>query len=403
MSTTSGRPIQGQERRDLQAMFFFFGLGIMSLVPRLPDIKANLDVSTSFFGVLVSIGSVGALISHLTMGHIIHRVGVYKVVIVSSAATYLTMGLMVETKSPWVYLVVSILSGISWASYHIAINAQALHRQSESGDQIIPMLHGLWSAGAVTTAFIGLLVSSSLSLNWHIFPLIIFAFFMQIRSALRLRPVLLKGTEVTEDDEVIEFSKLVRSFSIDWVVSLGFLCSLLLEMAMGDWSTIIARQEFGVSKSLAVIPYFLFMLTMIFGRLGYSRFKGARTDKELVQPFVVLGGSIFLISLFLGLQLKEQNLYLGYGIFCIGALLTGFGISFVAPLFFTYASARSNKPGGVVVAELGAVNQALTFLGRLLVAFVAGAASLPIAMIIPAVMLIMVTFFVSAASRPKAN
>jgi hypothetical protein len=55
----------------------------------------------------------------------------------------------------------------------------------------------------------------------------------------------------------------------------------------------------------------------------------------------------------------------------------------------------------VVVAELGAVNQALTFLGRLVVAFVAGATSLPLAMIIPPVMLILVAFFVAAASQPK--
>ena len=131
---------------------------------------------------------------------------------------------------------------------------------------------------------------------------------------------------------------------------------------MGDWATIIARQEFGVSKSIAVIPYFLFMLSMIFGRLTYNRFKGSRSDKELVQPFVVLGGSIFLISLFLGLELKDENLYLGYGIFCIGALLSGLGISFVA-----------------------------------------GATSLPLAMIIPPVMLILVAFFVAAASQPKKS
>ena len=172
---------------------------------------------------------------------------------------------------------------------------------------------------------------------------------------------------------------------------------------MGDWSTIIARQEFGVSKSMAVIPYFLFMSSMILGRIYYGKFKGSRSDKEIVQPFVVLGGSIFLISLFLGLELKDSNLYLGYAIFCIGALLSGLGISFVAPLFFGYAAARSDKPSGVVVAELGAVNQGLTFLGRLVVSVVAGVTSLPIAMIIPGVMLIMVAFFVAAASQPRGR
>ncbi|MEY3325201.1 MAG: hypothetical protein RL694_88 [Actinomycetota bacterium] len=373
----------------------------MCLAPRLPDIKANLDVSTTYFGFLMSSGSIGALSAHLTMGHIVHRLGVYKVLIYSSTATYITLGILVELHNPEIYMIVNILCGFAWASYHIAINAQALHRQSESGTQIIPMLHGLWSAGAVTTAFIALLISSFVSLNWHIYPLIIIVYILKLRSIGRLRPILLSGNEVTEADEVVTFRKMISTFSIDWVVSLGFLCALMLEVSVGDWATIMARQEFEVSKSLAVVPYFLFMSAMIIGRLSYNRIKGDRSDKEMVQPFVVLGGTVFLVSLGLSLQLKETNLYLGFAVFSLGFLLTGFGISFVGPLFFGYASARSDKPGGVAVAELGALNQVLTFVGRGVISVIAGATSLPIAMTIPGIMLILVAFFVAAASQPR--
>ena len=335
------------------------------------------------------------------MGHIVHRLGVYKVLIYSSTATYITIGILIELHNPEIYLVVNILCGFAWASYHIAINAQALHRQAESGVQIIQMLHGLWSAGAVATAFIALLISSYVSLNWHILPLIIVVYFLKLRATNRLRPRLLAGNEVTEADEVVTLLQMLSSFSIDWVVSLGFLSALMLEVSVGDWATIMARQEFGVSKSIAVIPYFLFMSAMIIGRLIYSRIKGDRSDKEMVQPFVILGGTIFLVSLGFSLQLKESNLYLGFAIFCIGFLLTGFGISFVGPLFFGYASARSDKPGGVAVAELGALNQLLTFIGRGVISVVAGVATLPIAMTIPGVMLLFVVFFVAAASQPR--
>jgi MFS family permease len=393
--------MERQERRDLQSFFFLFGLGIMCLAPRLPDIKANLDVSTTYFGFLMSSGSIGALAAHLTMGHIVHRLGVYKVLIISSTVTYLTVGILIELKNAELYLLVNIICGFAWATYHISINAQALHRQTETGVQIIPMLHGLWSAGAVTTAFIALLISSFVSLNWHIFPLIIMVYLLTIRAINRSRPILLQGNEVTEEDEIVTFRRMFSSFSIDWVVSLGFLCALMLEVSVGDWATIMARQEFGVSKSLAVVPYFLFMGAMIVGRLGFHRFKGDRTDKEIVQPFVVMGGTIFLTSLGLSLQIKESNLYLGFAIFCLGFLLCGIGISFVGPLFFGYASARSDKPGGVVVAELGALNQILTFIGRGVISIVAGATTLPIAMTIPGVMLIFVAFFVAAASQPR--
>ena len=265
------------------------------------------------------------------------------------------------------------------------------------------MLHGLWSAGAVATAFIALLISSYVSLNWHIFPLIITVFILKMRSISRLRPILLKGNEVTEADEVVSFRTMLSSFTIDWVVSLGFLCALMLEVAAGDWATILARQEFGVSKSLAVIPYFLFMGAMIIGRLSFNRLRGDRSDKELVQPLAVMGGTVFLTSLGLSLQLKDANLYLGFSILCIGFFITGIGISIIGPLFFGYASARSDKPGGVAVAELGALNQVLTFIGRGVISVVAGAATLPIAMVIPGVMLILVVFFVAAASQPRRS
>lgn len=373
----------------------------MCLAPRFPDIKSNLGVSTTAFGVLISSGSIGALSAHLTMGHLVHRFGVFKVLMISTVATYLTLAGLVEARNPWVYFIINVICGFSWASYHIAVNAQALHRQAESGTRIIPMLHGLWSAGAVLTAFIALLISSTVSLHWHLLPLLALVALFSLRAILRLRPFLLAGNEVTEADEIVTFSQMIRSFSIDWVVSLGFLCAVILEMLLGDWATILARQEFGVSKSIAVIPYFLFMGAMILGRFGYARLGNKRSDKELVQPFVTMGGSIFIIGLFLGLSLKDSNLVLGYSIFCIASLVAGFGMSFVGPLFFNYASLRSGKSGGVAVAELGAVNQVLSWVARMVFAVIAGTATLPIAMIMPAVMSILVAFFIAAASQPR--
>jgi MFS family permease len=186
----------------------------MCLAPRLPDVKANLGISTTYFGFLMSTGSLGALTSMLTIGHIIHRVGVYKVLVISSTVTYLTIAILIELSSPLLFIVVNVTCGFAWASYHIAINAQALHRQSESGRQIIPMLHGLWSAGAVTTAFIALLISSFVSLNWHILTLVLIVYLLTINSINASKQVLLKGNEVNESDEVVTFKTMISSFTL---------------------------------------------------------------------------------------------------------------------------------------------------------------------------------------------
>ena len=102
------KPISTSEQRDLQAIFFFFGLGVMCLAPRFPEIKANLGVSTTFFGFLLSSGSAGAIAAHLTMGHIAHRVGVYKILILSTVFTYIALAIMIELHNPWLYMVMNI-------------------------------------------------------------------------------------------------------------------------------------------------------------------------------------------------------------------------------------------------------------------------------------------------------
>jgi len=373
----------------------------MCLAPRYPDIKENLGASTTVFGLLAGSGAIGAIASQLTIGHVIHRLGVYKVLLSSTFATYILLAILVEASNPWIFLIANMLCGFCWSAYHISINAQALHHQSETGVKILPRLHGLWSTGALTTLAIAILVSSRVSLNWHLLPLIGLVFIFTLRAISRLRPKLLAGNEVTEDDEVVTFRRMISSFSVDWVVSLGFLCALMLEVAMGDWSAILAKRQFGVSNSIAVIPFFAFMSAIIVGRFSFNRIKGDRSDAQIVKPFVICGGFAFITGLFVGLELKEVNLMLGFAVFSAGCFLAGFGLSFIGPLFFGYASARSTKPHGVAIAELGAMNQILTLISRAVIAVVAGATSLPIAMLIPGVALLLTAFFVVAASQPR--
>ena len=47
----------------IKALFFIFGLLIMSWVPRFPEVKANLGLSNGEFGTLISTGAFGAVAS----------------------------------------------------------------------------------------------------------------------------------------------------------------------------------------------------------------------------------------------------------------------------------------------------------------------------------------------------
>jgi MFS family permease len=69
------------EYKTLAKLFFLFGVGIMSWIPRFPDLKDQLGLSNGQFGSIISMGSVGGVISLLTVGHIVHKLGSYKVLV----------------------------------------------------------------------------------------------------------------------------------------------------------------------------------------------------------------------------------------------------------------------------------------------------------------------------------
>jgi hypothetical protein len=64
------------ELNYLKILFFLFGFLIMSWVPRLPEVKANLGLSNGEFGSLIGTSAIGAITALLTVGHLVHNYGV---------------------------------------------------------------------------------------------------------------------------------------------------------------------------------------------------------------------------------------------------------------------------------------------------------------------------------------
>ena len=373
----------------------------MSLAPRLPDIKANLNIPNGQFGTLVGSGALGALISQFFTGHIVHRFGAKNPLIASVFILYGTLATMVHIHSPLLYFIANIINGASWSMYHISINAQGLHRQKYSERQILPMMHGFWTAGAIATTILAFLVADHIGVAIHIDSICAFNFVVTLGIIYSLRNSFLIGNESTSDEGAVTIKQMFSQFRIRWVVSIGFLCSLMLEISLGDWSTIYTREHLNVSKSIAVIPYFFFMSAMVFGRLNYNRFRARWTEQTLLRFFPLLGGIGFLIP-FVIVQFISHNKILSLILMIIGFICGGVGSSFLAPLYFVIVGRNTEKPGGVAVAELGAVHQVLGFMTRIVIAWVAQLSSLSAALFIPATLLIIASFFYRNGSPNKS-
>jgi MFS family permease len=123
----------------------------MSTATRFPEIRDQLGINNGTFGTYLSLGAIGGVVAFILVGHLVHSIGVKPIVTIAATGLFVSLGLVPHIQSPILWLVINILIAFFWVSFHIANNAQAIHRQEEIGELILPKLHGLWSLGALLT------------------------------------------------------------------------------------------------------------------------------------------------------------------------------------------------------------------------------------------------------------
>ena len=167
----------------------------MSLAPRTPDLKANLNINNGTFGTLLSSASIGSIVMLLIGGQIVHRIGTKKGLRIGSTIVALSFITLVHTQSPIVFLFVNIAAGSGISLYHISSTGHTLHRQDEVGRIIIPKLHGAWGFGAMSTAAIAFAISTHITVAWHITVLMIAVFTLTQFVITKLTPTFPVSTE----------------------------------------------------------------------------------------------------------------------------------------------------------------------------------------------------------------
>jgi len=385
----------GHEQRLIHILFFIFGFGIMSWIPRFPEVREGLNVSNGTFGSLLSMGSIGAFFGLLTVGHIIHRVGVKTVTVAAILTLFISLSALVHTHSNLLFIILNIAFGFGITAVHVSINSQAFHFNDRSGRNIVTAGHGYWSAGALVTAIVSGLLVGHVSLVKHIDILCLVAGILMISIVFSLRPVLLTANEDSESDYSIK--EIFTSFRIDWPVSLGMACAIYLEFAVGDWGTIFTKDRLDIDAGLSTAPYVAFTAMMIFGRLLIHRLLPFAPLHLWVKRAALLAGIGFGACIIVATHLPVAYKWWSYGLFIFAFLLAGLGSSFLGPSFFAAANSRSKLPSAVVVGQFGVVNNVLLFGIKWVVAWtIQFTGSIALAMMIPTLMMLSTVFFIDA-------
>ena len=381
------------EFKKLTILFFLFGFGIMSWVPRFPDFKDRLGLTNGEFGSIISLGNLGAFVALLTVGHIVHKLGSHRVLIASTYALYLGFIALANISSSLVFIPVVILSGFSISAFHIALNSQAFDSQTRTTTPIIVKLHGVWALGAVSTGLVSGFLIGRVSASVQLNVIYLLVLILKIAYINKLRPISLSPQ--VEDDHY-SVKRMITSIRFDRVIAGGMICAIFLEIAMGDWSNIFAREYLKIEGGLITLPYILFMSALILGRFSISKIIKRMPINRAANIGAVTGGTLFLIGIAASIFFGETHKYWAFALFSLGSLVAGLGTSFITPSFFNAASSRSPLPNSVVIGQVGLINNSLIFVAKWVIAWTAQFTSLAVALLIPALMALSIPLFSKA-------
>jgi len=382
---------QEKELNGLKIIFFLFGLSIMSWVPRFPEVKAHLGLSNGGFGSLISLGSIGNATALLTVGHLVHKYGAKKIMQVASFALAISIIALTQTSSSFIFLIFVIVQGAGISAFHISINSQGFSYQDRTKKQVITLLSGYWSSGALITSVVAGLLVDFVSIQIHILAVAIFSLLVMLRVISTMTPNLVKPNENPESD--FKLSETFRGFNFDVLISGGLLCAIMLEFAIGDWAAIFVKEDMGILSGIHTLPYILFTLTMILGRLNFHRLLDRYTMQQLARVASVVSSTSFLIGIAAVTLVGQSNKAITVVILSVSFAFAGIGSSFLGPSMMNAANARSRFPASVVIGQIGVINISLVFVMRWVIAWTAEATTLSIALCIPAVMLLAVPYF----------
>jgi MFS family permease len=382
---------QEKELVGLKVIFFLFGLTIMSWVPRFPEVKAHLGLSNGEFGSLISVGAIGNAAALLTVGHLVHKYGAKLIMQTATVALAISIIVLTHTSSSYIFLIFIIIQGAGISAFHISVNSQGFSFQDRSKKQVITLLSGYWSAGALITSVIAGILVDLVSIEIHIAAVAIFCLAVMLRAISIITPNLLKPNENPESD--LKLSETFKGFNFDILVSGGLLCAIMLEFAVSDWSAIFLKEDMGILTGIHTLPFILFTLSMIVGRLNFHRLLPRYSMQHLTRIASLTSGVSFLAGIAVVSAVGTESHALTIIILSISFTVAGIGSSFLGPSMMNAANSRSRFPASVVIGQIGVINICLVFVMRWVIAWTAEATSLSIALCIPGVMLLLVPYF----------
>ncbi|MEU6779378.1 MFS transporter [Nonomuraea angiospora] len=365
-------------RAAVAALFLTNGAVFFNIVPRYPQIKAELGLSNAVFGTALAAHPIGALLAGLLAGAAIRRFRSARVaslgIVVTTVAT-----LFIPFVPNWVaFGGVLFVVGALDAVVDVAQNAHGLRVQRLYGRSIVNSLHGVWSIGAVLG---GLMGSAAAGLGMPLaVHLGISATLFSVTALVAYR-FLLPGPEDAERPAEEQDAHLTRragrrSFTgaaVRMLAALGVLaaCGTLVEDAGASWGALYLSGDLRTDAATAGLAVVALQVAMTVGRLTGDRVVDRFGQRTVVRS----GGALAAVGMGAALAMPSVPAALA------GFALAGLGVATLVPAAMHTADELPGLPAGAGLTIVSWLLRGGFLLSPPLVGFVADLTSLRVGLL----------------------
>lgn len=350
---------QAQAQRALVIVFLIQGFVSAAIIPRVPDIIRNIDVSFAHWGVISAFGTVGSAAGLFLANRAIERFGVKHVTMATFGVVGLGTGSLGWLTDSTLYFAVNFIIAVSMSVFVIAVNSQTVVLQTLSGRVIIGRFHAAWSTGAASSAAISGALAIILPVGIHLtlFTLVgVIAFYLVVGRLLNREEGLIAESHV--GDTAVSWRKMPRRV---YLLGVGLAVGVFPEAAMWDWSSVYGRDALGFDPARAAIPYAFFAVAMIVGRILID----IAGKKFHISQQAAVGGSVATVamtaSVLWGPGLVEADANTGLFLVSVLWAVAGLGTASMTPSFLASAAIVSGMSAAAALTRMSVMQTTLIF------------------------------------------
>jgi MFS family permease len=367
-----------RERWAVSALFLTNGALFATVLPRLPEIKADLALSDGQLGLALLGVGLGGLTGSTASRWLLPRVGSRRLAVGCTVALALLVPLIGLAPSGAVLFAVLLLVGLSDALTDVAMNVSGIEAQRRLRRPVLSSMHAIWSIGAVLGGLVGSAAAGlRVPVPLHVAGVAVVA----VALALAVAASVPDHSGAGEGEPTgARFSPALA------LLCLLAVCAAVVEDAPASWSAIYLVEHTEAPAGAAGLAFTAFMAAMVAGRLVGDRLVARFGLVQVVR----VGGLTAGLALAAGLLVGTTTA----AIVAFG--FVGLGAASLFPALFTAAGALP----GQGVAVMNATSRLGFLLSPPVVGTAADGVGLPLALGLVAVPAALAVALLAGAVRP---